>query len=370
MTKQSSVQDCTGQRVYVGLDVSVKSWSVKIIGDSIDRKPFPHDPSPSRLREHLRRNYPGAEFLLGYEAGCTGFWAAQEFAELGMQCLVLHPADVPTTDKEKRSKTDARDCTKIAHALLDKHLDRVHVPAPMTVDDRQLVRARSALVRDQSRVKNRIKSLLAMHGIAGEDVPKTQRWSRAYIEWLKSLAHDRMSLRLALDAYLAQLAAIRTLIAQTTWQISRLAKTDRYARNAELVDSVPGFNVLGSMIFMTEIEDIGHFRDFDRLASLVGLTPSTHSSGATERVGSITTRGRRQLRGLLIEAAWVAQRRDPELNAVFAALCKRMPKNRAIVRIAKKLLARVHHVLRVGEPYRLNNAKLVIEEQSLETVLS
>src|SRR5688500_16576333 len=88
MKKQSSIHDCIGQCVYVGLDVSVKSWSVKIIGTNIGRKPFSHDPCPERLAEHLRSNYPGAEFLIGYEAGCTGFWAAQKFAELGIRCPV------------------------------------------------------------------------------------------------------------------------------------------------------------------------------------------------------------------------------------------------------------------------------------------
>src|SRR5688500_15186875 len=121
--RQVSIGDFSGQRVYVGLDVSVKHGSVKIIGDEIDRKPFTHNPDPDALAAHLRSKYPGAEFLLGYEAGITGFWAAHWFNEQDdMCCIVFNPADVPTTDKQKRQKTDSRDCTKIADALKDKRV--------------------------------------------------------------------------------------------------------------------------------------------------------------------------------------------------------------------------------------------------------
>ena len=354
--KQATVHDCTDQPVYVGVDVSIKRWSVKIVGNGFERKPFSQIPSPQQLATHLRREYPNGDYIVAYEAGCTGFWTAHQLEALGIRCVVLHPADVPTTDKERQYKTDARDCTKIAYALRDNRLDTIHVPSAVTVDDRQLVRARSAFVRHQTRTKNQIKSLLAMHGLSTDGAPERQRWSRAYIDWLVNLVPERESLRHALDAYLEQLAMTRSSIAKTTRQIRTLAQTPRYARAVEIVDSVPGFHVTGAMIFLTEIEDIQHFRNVDHLASLVGLIPSTHSSGATDRVGQLSTRGRRQLRGLIVEAAWVAVRCDPELTATFDTLCARMKKSRAIVRIARKLLSRVHHLLRVDELYRINNA--------------
>ncbi len=50
------------------------------------------------------------------------------------------------------------------------------------------------------------------------------------------------------------------------------------------------------------------------------------------------------LRSLLIEAAWIAVRKDPALTASFNEYIKRMSKQEAIIRIAKKLLNRIRTV--------------------------
>lgn len=360
--QQSTMVDFTGQRVCVGLDVSRRSWSVKIIGEHIDHKPFVQSADPDALATHLRRDYPGADFLVGYEAGCTGFWAAHRLNELGIRCVVLNAADVPTSDKQRRQKTDARDCTKIADALLSERVQAIRIPSPTIVEDRQLIRTRAALVKQQTREKNQIKSVLLMHGL-GIDAPASERWSKAYIAWLQSLAVDRPSLRIALDAYLAELAHTRSSIAQLTWEIRKLSQTERYEAYVELLKSVPGFGILGAMTIATEIGDINAFRNVDHFASYIGLIPTTHSSGDTERVGSITPRSNRVLKAMFVEAAWVAKRRDPELAEVFDTLSKRMKKTKAIIKIARKLASRVHHVLRTGEIYRFENAKHVNGQQ-------
>ena len=356
--QESTMVDFTGQRVCVGLDVSRNSWSVKIIGKEVDCKPFVQSPDPDALATHLRRYYPGADFLVGYEPGCTGFWTAHRLIELDIRCVVLNPADVPTSDKQRRQKTDARDCIKIADALLSERVQTIRIPSPTAVEDRQLIRTRAALVKQQTRVKNQIKALLLMYCL-GVNAPVHERWSKAYIAWLQSLAVDRPSLRISLDAYLAELAHIRSSIAQLTWEIRKLSQTERYRSVTTLVKSVPGFGILGAMTIATEIEDIRAFGNVDHFASYIGLIPTTRSSGDTERVGSITPRSNRVLKAMIVEAAWVARRRDPELAEAFDVLSKRMKKTKAIIKIARKLASRVHHVLRTGEFYRFENAKYV-----------
>jgi transposase len=68
-------------------------------------------------------------------------------------------------------------------------------------------------------------------------------------------------------------------------------------------------------------------------------------------VRGITPRRNAHLRWILIEAAWVAVRKDPALMMAFAQYCKRMRKNRAIVKIAKKLLNRIRYILKHQTPY-------------------
>ena len=59
------------------------------------------DPAPEKLAEHLKRNYPDAEYRSVYEAGFSGFEAHRTLCRLGVQNIVINPADVPTSGKER-----------------------------------------------------------------------------------------------------------------------------------------------------------------------------------------------------------------------------------------------------------------------------
>ena len=117
--------------------------------------------------------------------------------------------------------------------------------------------------------------------------------------------------------------------------------------------SVPGIGFVIAMTLYTEIITIGRFNRFDALASFVGLVPSVSGSGEQEWDNGMTPRSSSFLRYLLIEAAWVAIREDPALTLAFTELCRRMKKQEAIVRIAKKLLRRIHSVWKNQKEYVL-----------------
>jgi transposase len=111
------------------------------------------------------------------------------------------------------------------------------------------------------------------------------------------------------------------------------------------------------MTILTEIETIDRFATFDQLCGFVGLVPSTKSSGEKESVGDLTPRGHCVLRSALIESAWVAARIDPALNKSYHEYCHRMEPNKAIIRIARKLLSRIRFVLKNNLPYEYSVVK-------------
>ena len=114
---------------------------------------------------------------------------------------------------------------------------------------------------------------------------------------------------------------------------------------------VPGVGFVTAMTIYGELMDMSRFRSIDQLASYVGLVPSISASGERESSLGLSFRRNRYLRYLLIEAAWVAVREDPALGYVFSQLIKRMTKQKAIVRIAKKLLNRIRYVWKHKESY-------------------
>jgi transposase len=142
-----------------------------------------------------------------------------------------------------------------------------------------------------------------------------------------------------------------------TNQIRSLSKTEQYEQETGLLMTIPGIGLITAMSILTELENIERFNSLDRLCSFIGLVPSTNSSGDTERTGDITSRGNRVLRAALVESAWVAARTDPALAKSYNQYCKRMNPNKAIIRIAKKLLSRIRYVLKNKQPYVLSVIK-------------
>jgi transposase len=102
---------------------------------------------------------------------------------------------------------------------------------------------------------------------------------------------------------------------------------------------------------MTHIETIDRFKNTDYLASYVGLIPNSHSSGESENKGEMTFRGQNHLKAILVESSWVAVRVDPALSLSYNTYIHRMQPNKAIIRIARKLLNRIYYVLKNQREY-------------------
>ena len=56
------------------------------------------------------------------------------------------------------------------------------------------------------------------------------------------------------------------------------------------------------------------------------------------RMGHITRTGKADLRGMLVEAAWILVRKDPYFKKKYKSLLSRVGQKRAIVAIARKLV--------------------------------
>ena len=343
--------DFTGQQIYVGMDVHKKSWSISIYTDQFEHKTFSQPPEVGVLVNYLKRNFPGAAYKSVYEAGFSGFWIHDRLQEQGVQCLVVNPADVPTKDKERAGKTDRVDCRKLARSLRSGEIEGIYVPSRPKAEDRSLLRTRHSMVRKQTRCKNQIKSILCFYGIHIPDEMASSHWSKRFIAWIESIRMERASGNMALKVHLAELMHIRQIIADLNRAIRALSTTDDYQNNARILKTVPGVSTLTAMTLLTELYDISRFKTLDKLCSYVGLIPNTDSSGETDRKTGMTGRRNVHLRGILIESAWTAVRKDPALMMSFNELCKHMTKTKAIVRIARKLFNRIRYVLKNQQEY-------------------
>ncbi len=349
---KSTKLDFSGQNIFVGLDTHLKSWMVSIVVGNTPFKTFSQDPRPETLRNYLTKNFPNATFHSAYEASFCGFKIHRDLLNLGIKNIVVNPADIPTTDKERKQKEDSRDSRKIARQLSQNDLTPIYVHDIETEGDRSFIRYRKTLSKEIARTKNRIKSHMHYYGI---EIPVQfsgkNNWPRKFILWLKEIEFATQSARKVLDEHLELLELLRKKKYTATRQIRELSQKETYRENYTLLLSIPGVGLITAMIILTEIGDIRRFKNLDHLCSYIGFVPTTKSTGEREKTGDITTRRNKMLRTAIIESAWIAIRNDPALILAYQELTKRMSSQKAIIRIAKKLVSRIQYVLKNKKPY-------------------
>ena len=356
-TVSNKSKDFGGQNIYVGMDVHDKSWKVHIYSDEFELKSFSQEPSVDRLCNHLQDHYKGANFLLGYESGFCGFWIHRAFKERGIDCRVVHAADVPTNNKEQLRKTDKVDSKKIAKGLRNGDLNFIHVPDVQLELDRQLIRSRLALTKDATRIKNRIKALLKLHGI---DVPvkhRSSKWSKQLITWIGCVDFKSVSGNIAMQTQLGELVFLEEQKKKVDVAIKTLSNTEAYLKGLRLLQSIPSIGAFTAMILLTELGDIHRFKRFDDLCSYCGLAPNCHNSGESEISQGLSRRGNPFVKNVLIECAWVAVRKDPALLLYYKQQIRHMKGQRAIIKVTRKLLSRIRYVMINEKEYEMGIIK-------------
>ncbi len=193
----------------------------------------------------------------------------------------------------------------------------------------------------------------------GIDIPEqftaaqTRHWSKVYINWLKQLSIEQESLKQTFDNYIHIGEIQRKELLFINRQVRSLSQANAYKSNYNLLISIPGIGLMTAMTFLVQIGDIRRFNRLDDLCNYVGLVPKMYGSGEKMQTGKMIKRGRKELKIMLIEASWVAIRKDPALMLKFNDLAKRMHKNKAIIRIARKMLSRIRYVLQYQQEYVL-----------------
>ena len=215
------------------------------------------------------------------------------------------------------------------------------------------MRIRHLLVKDAVRYKSRIKGFLNFHGIMIPDsFYQSSHWSKRFMSWLASIEMKSESGKYSIEVLIREIESLRSNILDVTKKIKSLSQTEQYQSNIELIQSVPGIGLITGMTFLTEIDKIDRFDTTDKLCSFIGLVPTMHSSGEKEIHGHITYRSNHLLRRMLIESSWIAIRHDPALMRAYHEYCKRMEPNKAIIRIARKLITRIQFVLVKKQTYK------------------
>jgi transposase len=278
--------------------------------------------------------------------------------------MLIHAADLPATDKQKKNKTDLHDSRAIASHLEKGSLEGIYILTQEQQEVRSLFRLRESKVHDVTRSNNRLKSFLMYYSITlPTAVSKNGFLSSRALEWL-NLELGCAAGTLVLQQYIEELKYQRKQLSQITKSI-REQILARDKQTYENLLSVPGIGSITAMGLIAEVADFKRFDDPDEYASYLGLCPWEDSSGDTIKTKGVQPRCNRHLRPLLVEASWVAIRKS---RTLFAYYSKHGGKNgkKAIIKVARKLAMIAKGVATTGNPYQEDYLKKKQQERQAE----
>lgn len=245
--------------------------------------------------------------------------------------------------KKKNDKVDAR---KIADLLRCDLLPECYMAPSKLRDLRRVLRYRNLIVRQSTRMKNRIAGLLME---TGTQYNKERLHGQAYFgDLLGSLRQTPPSVVELLKLSRSQLEFFETI--QNRLVKGLLGNTVLRER-VELLQSIEGVGEIVSLTWALEIAEVKRFSSIADAVSYCGLTSAQHNSADKEHRGPISKQRNKHLQTVLIEGAKLAPRYNPQLAAVHEQELKRGNRNRATLAVARKLVAYLMAVDKSGKPF-------------------
>ena len=144
MPVTSKFTDFSGQYFYIGIDVHKKSWTVTVRSLNIELVHFSQAPDAVQLSHYLHKRFPGGCFFSAYEAGFCGTSNHHALCAAGIKYIIIHAADLPESDKEKKNKTDLNDSRAVAKYLESGILTGIYIMPDDQQERRSLYRCRQA----------------------------------------------------------------------------------------------------------------------------------------------------------------------------------------------------------------------------------
>ena len=316
------------QSIYAALELSKNSWLLALqvpgrdnpslhplMGGDAEGLVAKLDAARQRVAKDTDKS---PAVTLCYEAGYDGFWLARFLEQRDVTCQVMEPASLRVNRRARRVKTDRIDVENILHTLIawcrgERHVcSMVVVPSVEEEDLRRCHRERDRLIRERTAHINRIKGLLFGQGIRGINVksryktltpselvtgdgrPLPERLGREITREIERLAQVQ-----------AQIVAVER---ERDHPVTSCEATE--IKRHDLL-RLKGLGLALSSTLTREV----YYRKFNnrrQVASYIGITPSAYDSGNGHRSQGISKAGNRRARVVIVEAAWLWLRHQPD----------------------------------------------------------
>lgn len=362
-----------GTSLFVSVELSKRNWLVASLSPGAAKVSLRTIPAghSAALLSHLHNLERKASDRLGeravtrlcFEIGYDGFWLARLLRANDIDTYVLDPASFLVSRRGKRVKTDRIDAEAMigilkAYLAGDKSVCRVvNVPTPEEEDARRVMRERSDLVHERTRIVSRIRGLLALHGIQSVKAISGGDWSTQLDDMRTGDGRPLPpNLRRQVERCFSRLALLNEQIKAIEHDRAEVvldeASTFPCREKAIRLEQLKGVGANSAAMLVAEVF-CRKFESRRHVASFLGLAPAPYASGDVSRDQGISKAGNQGTRVLMVELAWCWLRYQPgsELACWYRERFKGNGGRAAkvgIIALARKLLIALWRFVETG----------------------
>jgi transposase len=311
--------------------------------------------------EATKNGHTITRIAVAFEAGRDGFWLARWLRARDIETYVIHPTSVAVSREHRRAKTDRLDTGLLKRVFIGwlrgepDHCHMAAIPTLAEEDAKRPNREREGLVRERTRIVNRMKSCLVRFGIRNFKPTLRKAPERLATvgtpegvplppNTLLELRRDMARLRFVMD----QIKEVEEARAQRLEQAPQ-EKTHAMER---LIARVIGVGIETADMLVHEILS-RQLRDRRAVARYAGLTGAPDESGNKRREKGLAKAGNARVRRGMIQLAWrfLVFQKDSALVQWYRTRTESAGKKRKtmIVALARKLLIALWRLVTTGE---------------------
>ena len=331
---------------YIGFDVHKKSVSYCVkAGDGEIVAEGKLRATRQVLREWAgKRTEPWCGAM---EATLFSGWIYDTLKPFAAELQMGHPAMMKAIGASKK-KNDRLDARKIADLVRCDLLPACYVAPAQIRELRRILRYRNLVVAQATRMKNKMSGLLME---VGAEYNKQRLHGKTYFgELLGGLDETPESVK---DLLRVSRGALEMFEATQQRILARLRSDALLEKRVELLRSIRGVGEVTALTWALEVGEPQRFARIGAAVSYCGLTSALISSADKQQRAPISKQRNAHLQTVLIEAAKLAPRWNPQLAALHARELERGNRNRATLAVARKLVAYLLAVDKSGQPFQI-----------------
>jgi len=262
-------------------------------------------------------------------------------------------------DNSAVNKTDKRDANALGELLWNNRkrlqggqrpngIRRIFPADPADAQIRQLANFRQHLVKQRTRIVNKIKGIINKHNMA-QDAPTEDYDTKKFRKWITSVPLPVVD-RFEIDRHIQTWELYDKQILEVESELVK--RSEARATDVFRLKAIPGISAMGAITLLSRIGDVKRFKNPDALANYFGLTPGCHNTAGKHCVGGITKRGNAVARHVLNFAVNHVIRKDPAMKEWHKKIKKRRGAKTARVAVMRRLATIIWHILRWNKPYQ------------------